>query len=93
MDWQAARNLAAARTELQTITSVPFWVVNITENSLTVEVGSGRRHPISRVNLEKAVQLLRQGETLAGPGDYRRKVADDRPAYAWAILRELGYLA
>jgi len=27
-----------------------------------------------------------------GPKDYRDQVADDRPAYAWAILHELGYL-
>lgn len=93
MDWQAIRRLAAAQSEILTKTEVPFRVVEATEGSLVIEVSSGRQHTVSRVNLEKAVALLRRGETLAGPSDYRRKVADDRPAYAWAILRELGYLA
>jgi hypothetical protein len=93
VDWEAVQNLAAARTELKTISGVPFWVVNATEHSLTVEVRSGRQHSVGRDNLERALALLRQGEIIAGPADYRQKVADDRPAYAWAILRELGYLS
>ena len=92
MDWQTVRGLAAIQSELLTITGQRFWLVGATDNIVTVEVSSGRRHTISRVNLERAVDLLRRGEILAGPSDYRNKVADDRPAYAWAILRELGYL-
>lgn len=92
MNWETIHDLAAAKTELKTITGVPFWVVNATEGSVTVQVSSGRRHTIGRANLERAVELLRQAGTLPGPSDYRAKVADDRPAYAWAILRELGYL-
>ena len=93
MDWQAVHRMAATQPELLTKTGKPFRMVRIRERSIEVEVSSGRWHTVSRANLEKAVRLLRQGETLTGPGDYRRKVADDRPAYAWAILCELGYLA
>ena len=93
MNWEAVRRLAAMQPELLTKTNVPFRLVEATGASLVIEVRSGRWHTVSRANLEKAVQLLRQGESLAGPSDYRHKVADDRPAYAWAILRELGYLA
>ena len=93
MDWQAVQGLAAAQTELKTITGVPFRVVNATEGGVTVQVSSGRRHTVGRTNLERAVVLLREGETLGGPSDYRHKVADERPAYAWAILRELGHLS
>ena len=92
MDWQAVRELASEHPELITISGKPFQIVSMTEASLTVEVGSGRRYSLSRANLEKAVQVIGEGETLAGPSDYRHRVADDRPAYAWAILRELGYL-
>jgi len=60
--------------------------------NLTVRVRSGEEHSISRANLEKAVQMLQTGVAISGPKDYRDQVADDRPAYAWAILRELGYL-
>ena len=92
MDWQTVRGLAAIQSELLTIRGQRFWLVGATDNTVTVEVSSGRRHTISRANLERAIELLRQGETLAGPSDYRNKVADDRPAYAWAILRGLGYV-
>jgi hypothetical protein len=92
VDWQALQGLAVAQTELKTSTGVPFRLVNATERSVTVQVSSGRRHTIGRTNLERAASLVRDGETLRGPGDYRQKVADERPAYAWAILYELGYL-
>ena len=92
MDWQTVRGLAAIQSELLTITGHRFWLVGATDSTVTVEVSSGRRHTISRANLERAVELSRRGETLAGPSDYRKKVADDRPAYAWAILRKLGYV-
>jgi len=92
MDWQTVRGLAAIQSDLLTISGERFRIVGATENTLTLEVGSGRRHTVSRVNLERAIELSRRGEILAGPSDYRNKVADDRPAYAWAILRELGYV-
>ena len=92
MDWEPVRRLAAMQVDLLTIKGVRFSVVGATDNTVIVEVSSGRRHTISRANLERAVELLHQGEILAGPSDYRNKVADDRPAYAWAILRELEYV-
>jgi hypothetical protein len=47
---------------------------------------------VSRVNLEKAVSLIEQGSEIQGPADYKSLVADERPAYAWAILRDMGII-
>ena len=66
--------------------------VAASEETLTVRVRSGEEHTIGRTNLEKAVQKVQAGAVLKGPKDYRDLIADDRPAYAWAILRELGYI-
>jgi len=93
MDWEAVRRLAATQPEVLTKTGIPFHIVRVTAQNIVVQVSSGEQHTVSRANLEKAIDLLRHGELLAGPGDYRRKVADDRPTYAWAILCQLGYLA
>ena len=46
---------------------------------------------MSRENLERAVELINAGQVLRGPADYRKKVYDRRPAYAWAILRDMGF--
>ena len=68
----------------------PFRVQGIRANSVYVEIASGEE-PIRIATLERAVELLRSGVRISGPADFRIKVADERPAYAWAILRDLGY--
>ena len=92
LKWAEIKNLADRKATLLTKTKVPFQVVSASEETITVRVRSGEEHTISRGNLEKAVQMLETGVKFNGPKDYRDQVADDRPAYAWAILRELGYL-
>jgi transcriptional regulator of met regulon len=92
LNWVEIQKLADLKTTLFTKTRVPFQVVAASEETLTVRVQSGEEHTISRTNLEKAVQKIQAGAVLSGPKDYRDQVADDRPAYAWAILRELGFL-
>jgi hypothetical protein len=57
-----------------------------------VRVSSNEEHTVGRSNLEKAVAVIQSGTVLNGPKDYRVLVADDRPAYAWAILHELGLI-
>ena len=90
MDWKRVQKLARANVDLRTITGRPFRIVAVSERVVTIEVSTGNQHTITRGNLEQAEQLLRQGQSIAGPGEYREKVADERPAYAWAILREMG---
>ncbi len=92
LNWEEIKNLADRKSTLLTKTRVPFQVVAASEETITVRVRSGEEHTISRVNLEKAVHILQAGVAINGPKDYRDQVADDRPAYAWAILHELGYL-
>lgn len=92
LNWEEIKNLADRKSTLLTKTRVPFQVVAASEETLTVRVRSGEEHTISRTNLEKAIQQVQTGAVLNGPKDYRDQVADDRPAYAWAILRELGYI-
>ena len=92
LKWEEIKNLADRKATLLTKTRVPFQVVAASEETITVRVRSGEEHSISRANLEKAVQMLQTGVAISSPTDYRDQVADDRPAYAWAILRELGHL-
>ena len=92
LKWEEIKNLADRKATLLTKTKVPFQVVSASEETITVRVRSGEEHSISRANLEKAVQMLQTGVAISSPTDYRDQVADDRPAYAWAILRELGHL-
>lgn len=68
-----------------------FRVLGIREKAVWVEIESGE-WPIRLSVLERAVALIRSGVLFAGPLDFREKVGDERPAYAWAILRDLGYV-
>jgi len=90
--WKKIKNLADQKATLHTKTRVPFQVIAATENLVKVRVRSGEVHTVSRGNLEEAVEKIQAGVVLSGPKAYRDQVADDRPAYAWAILSELGYL-
>lgn len=92
LKWEEIINLADRKATLLTKTRVPFQIVAASEETITVGVRSGKEHTISRANLEKAMMMLQAGVVFSGPKDYHDQVADDRPAYAWAILRELGYL-
>jgi len=88
MEWKHVEALAGKT--LQTTTERPFVVERVTPTTVYLLVGPRkRRETISRANLEKAAELLRAGKKLGGPSDYRLKVADERPACAWAILHEL----
>ncbi len=91
-NWNEIQNLADRNATLLTKTRVPFQIITASEIALTVRVSSGEEHTISRANLEKAIEKIQMGVVLSGPKDYRDLIADDRPAYAWAILKHLGYL-
>lgn len=91
-NWTEIQRLANDQATLVTKSGVPFQIVEATENTVSIKVRSGEIHSISRVNLEKAVAKMHAGTVLSGPKDYRDFIADDRPAYAWAILKHLGYI-
>ena len=92
LNWESIRVLAQRKATLLTKTRVPFQIVAASDDTVTVRVRSGQEHTISRSNLELAVEKIQAGVILNGPKDYREKIADDRPAYAWVILKELGFL-
>ncbi len=50
---------------------------------------------VSRSNLERAVELIEDGELLTDinsiTSDYRTLVSDERPTIAAALLKDLGY--
>jgi len=88
MDWERVRALERRR-DLKTKRGDPFRISRVTGSVAFIDLPSGEQS-VSRANLEKAERLVLSGARLEGPADYRRLVVDERPAYAWAILRELG---
>ena len=88
MDWDRVRSLQQ-RSGLKTKTGKPFWISRVTERMVFIDLPSGEQS-VSRANLERAERLVLAGRRLEGPMEYRTLIADERPAYAWAILRELG---
>lgn len=90
LDWEKLKAFYRENPISRTKTGVEFEVTRVTEEALYVGLPSNDEY-VSRENLEKAVELLESGETIKGPADYRKKVYDQRPAYAWAILRDMGY--
>lgn len=90
--WNEVQKLAQSNARLVTKTAATFELIDATETRLLVRVSTGAEHSLNRANLKKAVRLLRSGVELSGPKDYRDQVADDRPAYAWALLYGLGYI-
>ena len=92
LEWNQIIDLADRKANLQTKSGVSFIVVRTTEKTVIIQETSGNQYSLLRKNLEKAVYKINQGLLLNGPKDYREHVADDRPAYAWAILKKLGYI-
>jgi transcriptional regulator of met regulon len=93
LNWERVCELAGRKEPLHTKTKIPFHILRVSNTTVTVRVRSGEEHPIYRTNLETAVMKIQTGVELKGPKDYKDQIADDRPSYAWAILKELGYLS
>lgn len=90
LDWDKLKERYSKSNTSETKTGAIFSVI-VAGDNLYIDLPSGRQ-TVSRRCLEKAVALLNDGETLSGPFDYRNKVYDERPAYAWAILRDMGFV-
>lgn len=92
LNWDEIQKLASNAVELHTKEGIPFQIAVVSENRITVCVSSKQEYTIRRKTLEAAVTKIQNGAVLDGPKDYREQVADERPAYAWAILKHLGWL-
>lgn len=66
-------------------------IKKITNKTIIIFLPSGDQS-ISRKNLERAVEIIEAGHYIGGPSDYRKMVADDRPTYAYGVLKDLGYV-
>lgn len=90
-DWKRIMKRYGENPSSSTKTGQEFPILRVTETAIIIGLPSGEEH-ISRKNLETAVRLIEEGTRIEGPADYRRLVYDQRPAYAWAILRDMGYV-
>jgi hypothetical protein len=91
LDWEKIKERYQKNPITYTKDGDKFKVGRITNTTLFVDLPCGEQ-PIKRRNLEKAVQLLNDGEKIVTPGDYVRLVKDERSKNAWAILRDMGFI-
>lgn len=89
INWQEVVDFYTINPISHTKTGEEFHVTRVTNTAIYIDLPSGEEY-IGRNNLEIAAHLINQGVEIRGPKDYREKVYDQRPAYAWAILRDLG---
>ena len=91
LDWERLKQRYRENPESRTKSGKDFRVSRVTDTAVYVDLPSKEEY-VSRENLEKAVQLINNDVILEGPSDYRKLVYDQRPAYAWAILRDMGLI-
>ena len=91
LDWKKVWDRYSRNPRSKTKVGKAFDILRVLDTGLYIDLPS-REEYISRKNLERAVDLIESGIQIRGPGDYRRLVYDQRPAYAWAILRDLGFV-
>ena len=89
LDWDKVIKRYTRDPVSYTKTGKEFIVSKVTDSAIYIKLPSGEEY-ISRANLEYAAHLINCSHKIEGPADYKRKVADQRPAYAWAILRDMG---
>jgi len=90
-DWQKVAARYSNNPTSRTKKGCPFKVAHVEAHVLYIDLPSGQLS-VSRKYLEKAVHLINAGRVINGPADYKRLVYDERPAYAWAILRDMGFV-
>ena len=91
LNWDNVINRYRANPISRTKTGKVFRVSRVTNTAICIALPS-REQYISRKNLEAAVRLIEEGTKIPGPAEYRRLVSDERPAFAWAILRDKGFV-
>lgn len=90
LDWKEIKARYSRKPVSYTKNGRQFRVSRITDTAIYIDLPSGEQY-VSRALLEKAVRLINEGRRIEGPTDYKRLVYDQRPAYAWAILRDMGF--
>lgn len=91
LDWDKVKARYRSNPISRTKRGRMFRVSRVTETAVYVDLPS-KEEPVSRRLLEKAVGLVNQGRVIEGPADYKRLVGDERPSYAWTLLRDLGFV-
>jgi len=90
LDWEEVKARFSQNPVSYTKTGKQFRVSRITDDAIYIDLPSGEQY-VGRLLLEKAVNLLNAGRIIQGPADYKRLVYDQRPSYAWTILRDMGF--
>ena len=90
LNWNALRKRYNQNPISYTIKEVKFTVARVTDEAIYIDLPSGEQY-ISRRNLERAVELINEGRAIRNPTDYKIMIYDERPSYAWAILRDIGF--
>jgi len=91
LNWEILKQRYKENPISYTKTRKEFRISRVTNTAIYIDL-QRREEYISRENLEKAIDLINNGIVLEGPADYKRLVYDQRPAYAWAILRDMGFV-
>lgn len=91
LDWIAIKDKYSSNPVSHTKNGKPFRIWRITEDTIFIALPA-HEQGVSRVNLQRAVDLINQGTVIAGPADYKRLVCDERPAYAWGILKDFSFV-
>jgi len=91
LDWETLKQKYKESPVSYTKTRKEFRISRVTNTAIYIDLPSGEEC-ISRANLEKAIDLINNGIVMEGPADYKRLVYDQRPAYAWAILKDMGFV-
>ena len=91
LEWERMRTQSILNPVSRTKNGRQFRVSRITDSAVYIDLSCGEQS-VRRASLEKAVDLINDGKIIEGPADYKRLVYDERPSYAWAILRDLGFI-
>jgi len=91
LNWETLKQRYEENPISYTKTRKEFRISRVINTAIYIDLPSKEEY-ISRENLEKAINLINNGIVLEGPADYKRLVYDQRPTYAWAILKDLGFI-
>ena len=91
LDWDKVKERYKKNPITYTKDGDKFQVGNITDSLIFLDLPCGEK-VIKRKSLEKAVQLLNEGEQIANSEDYINLVNDERSSNAWAILRDMDFI-
>ncbi len=96
LNWSEVKKKYCKGAEVPTVAGGKFLTVTGADDEAIYIENPLWKAQLSRVNLEKGVELIEQGVIDRNPGlfveDYRIYVTDERSTSAAHILRDLGFL-